>query len=150
MNRFEFLSIDAFQEFEKEIALLDLDCFPTRTWDLKQWLTLFQNYQLKVLLAFWEEKVVGFTAFSNIENESELFKIGVKKVVRKTSMGSQMIKKMIGFLQNQKTDFVFLEVRSDNQNAIKLYSKFHFKLIDRRKGYYQNPPCDALVYRLEI
>ncbi|MBT4289098.1 MAG: ribosomal protein S18-alanine N-acetyltransferase [Deltaproteobacteria bacterium] len=150
MNCFEVLSKDSFHIYEKEISQLDLDCFPTSGWDLDQWLTLFQNYQLKVLLALRDEKVLGFVAFSNIENESELLKIGVKQAERKLSLGSQLIKKMIDLLHNQNTDKVFLEVRSDNQNAIKLYSKYQFKLINRRKNYYQNPLCDALIYRLEM
>lgn len=150
MNHFKVLSKDSFHIFEKEITQLDLECFSTSNWDLDQWLTLFQNYQLKVLLALREEIVLGFVAFSNIENESELFKIGVKQTERNLSTGSQLIQTMIDLLQNQNTDKVFLEVRSDNQNAIKLYSNFHFKLINRRKNYYQNPMCDALIYRLEI
>ena len=38
-----------------------------------------------------------------------------------------------------------LEVRSHNQAAIALYEKLGFRNAGRRKGYYDDPPDDALI-----
>ena len=47
-----------------------------------------------------------------------------------------------------KNDEIFLEVSSINGNAIKLYRKFKFKIINKRKNYYDN--ADALIMKLVI
>jgi [ribosomal protein S18]-alanine N-acetyltransferase len=147
---FQNLSMDDFYQIEKEIFQLDKACFSDCIWDPDQWSTLFKHYHLKVIIVQKEEKYIGFIAFSNIENESEIFKIGVKPSVRNLSIGQQLIEKMINLLKKNNAEIVFLEVRSDNQSAIKLYSKCFFKLISRRKNYYQNPVCDALIYQLKV
>ena len=41
---------------------------------------------------------------------------------------------------------MLLEVRCDNINAIKLYKKYNFKIINIRKNYYENN--DAYVMEL--
>jgi [ribosomal protein S18]-alanine N-acetyltransferase len=147
---FQISSMDDLYQFEKEIFQLDKTCFLDRIWDPDQWSTFFKHYHLKVIIVQKEEKLIGFIAFSNIENESEIFKIGVKPSSRNLSIGQQLIEKMIKFLKKNNAEIVFLEVRSDNQSAIKLYSKCLFKLISRRKNYYQNPVCDALIYQLKV
>jgi [ribosomal protein S18]-alanine N-acetyltransferase len=147
---FQISSRDDFYQFENEIFQLDKGCFSDRLWNPDQWSTLFKHYHLNVIIVQQEEKLIGFIAFSNIENESEIFKMGVKPSARNLSIGQQLIEKMIDLLKKKNAEVVFLEVRSDNQSAIKLYSKCFFKLISRRKNYYRNPECDALIYQLKI
>ena len=43
---------------------------------------------------------------------------------------------------------ILLEVRCDNNNAIKLYKKYNFKIINIRKKYYDN--MDAYVMELKV
>jgi ribosomal-protein-alanine N-acetyltransferase len=38
-----------------------------------------------------------------------------------------------------------LDVRSGNDAALGLYHSFGYRMIGRRKNYYRNPVCDALV-----
>jgi ribosomal-protein-alanine N-acetyltransferase len=45
---------------------------------------------------------------------------------------------------------VFLEVRTDNTRAQRLYHRYGFRQIGIRKGYYQPSGADALVMRHEI
>jgi ribosomal-protein-alanine N-acetyltransferase len=40
---------------------------------------------------------------------------------------------------------VTLEVRTTNENAMKMYEAFGFKVIGRRKGYYTDNGEDAIV-----
>ena len=40
---------------------------------------------------------------------------------------------------------LFLEVRSKNLPAMKLYSALSFKQISIRKNYYKDPPDDAII-----
>ena len=43
---------------------------------------------------------------------------------------------------------LFLEVRSKNTPAIKLYNSLSFKKISERKNYYKDPVDDALIMML--
>jgi ribosomal-protein-alanine N-acetyltransferase len=45
---------------------------------------------------------------------------------------------------------MFLEVRDDNQPAIRLYERHGFQLSSRRRGYYADPPADALVLARDL
>ena len=45
---------------------------------------------------------------------------------------------------------VFLEVRTDNTRAQRLYRRYGFRQIGIRKGYYQPSGADALVMRRDL
>jgi ribosomal-protein-alanine N-acetyltransferase len=45
---------------------------------------------------------------------------------------------------------MYLEVRKSNNGAISFYNKYGFDILYERKGYYRNPPEDALVMVLEL
>ena len=44
----------------------------------------------------------------------------------------------------------FLEVRCDNEPAKRLYEKHGFCEVGRRRNYYTEPICDALIYKAEL
>ena len=52
---------------------------------------------------------------------------------------------MISNLRTMKVKKVFLEVRSKNTSAIRLYENYGFKKIGIRREYYNNPTDDALL-----
>ena len=58
-------------------------------------------------------------------------------------VGFLIFKKLYNYLFNLDFDKIMLEVSVDNKNAIKLYKKFNFKIINIRKNYYDN--IDAYV-----
>ena len=56
-------------------------------------------------------------------------------------------------MQPRSIKRLFLEVRENNDAAIKLYKKCSFKTIGRRKGYYsshQADNIDALVMQYQL
>ncbi len=59
--------------------------------------------------------------------------------------------RMLGTLLDAATGFgcgeVFLEVRTDNERAQRLYTRFGFRPVGIRRGYYQPGGHDALVMR---
>jgi ribosomal-protein-alanine N-acetyltransferase len=59
--------------------------------------------------------------------------------------------RMLGALLDAATGFgcgeVFLEVRTDNERAQRLYTRFGFRPVGIRRGYYQPGGHDALVMR---
>lgn len=70
----------------------------------------------------------------------DLLNIIVKPEFQNQGIGSILLKYIIDNKQDKK---IMLEVRSKNINAIKLYQKYDFKIINIRKNYYKND--DAII-----
>lgn len=70
----------------------------------------------------------------------DLLNIIVKQEYQNQGIGSVLLKYIIDNKQDKK---IMLEVRSKNINAIKLYQKYDFKIINIRKNYYKDD--DAII-----
>lgn len=70
----------------------------------------------------------------------DLLNIIVKPEFQNQGIGSILLKYII---DNKKDKKIMLEVRSKNINAIKLYQKYDFKIINIRKNYYKDD--DAII-----
>ncbi len=90
-----------------------------------------------------DNKLVGFIIFKTMYEITDLLYIVVDKLYRRKSIASKLLEELIG-----NSEKVMLEVRCDNDNAIKLYKKYDFKIINIRKKYYDN--MDAYVMELML
>lgn len=90
-----------------------------------------------------DNKLVGFIIFKTMYEITDLLYIVVDKLYRRKSIASKLLEELIG-----NSEKVMLEVRCDNDNAIKLYKKYDFKIINIRKKYYEN--MDAYVMELML
>lgn len=90
-------------------------------------------------------KFEGYIIANVTGDESELLRIAVVSDRRKMHAGYRLLKK---YLKNTSAASYFLEVRAGNIPARGLYEKLGYKAINVRKGYYQNPVEDAIVYKL--
>lgn len=82
----------------------------------------------------------GFIHIQNGLDIIDLLNIIVKPEFKNQGIGSILLKYIIDNKQNKK---IMLEVRSKNINAIKLYKKYDFKIINIRKNYYKDD--DAII-----
>ncbi len=82
----------------------------------------------------------GFIHIQNGLDIIDLLNIIVKPEYQNQGIGSVLLKYIIDNKQNKK---IMLEVRSKNINAIKLYQKYDFKIINIRKNYYKDD--DAII-----
>ena len=62
-------------------------------------------------------------------------------------IGSALLTALLAEAARRGCTQVFLEVRTDNQRAQRLYRRYGFAEIGIRKGYYQPSGADALVMR---
>jgi ribosomal-protein-alanine N-acetyltransferase len=65
-------------------------------------------------------------------------------------IGSALLEALLAEAARRKCTEVFLEVRTDNTRAQRLYRRYGFGQIGMRKGYYQPSGADALVMRCDL
>ena len=64
--------------------------------------------------------------------------------------GSALLEALLAEAARRGCTEVFLEVRTDNDRAQRLYRRYGFTRIGIRRGYYQPSGTDALVMRKEL
>ena len=77
--------------------------------------------------------IYGFIHLESHYEICDLINIAVRSDMQNHSIGSKLLEYSIN---NMKADKMMLEVRESNVNAIKLYNKYNFKVINIRKKYY--------------
>lgn len=61
-----------------------------------------------------------------------------------------LMEQLVALVATRECPAITLEVRASNNAAINLYESFGFTRKAMRKGYYANPPEDALVLTLSV
>lgn len=90
-----------------------------------------------------DNELVGIIIYKTLYDTTDLLYIVVDKIYRNKNIASTLLENLI-----KESNKIILEVRCDNKNAIKLYKKYNFKIINIRKNYYDN--MDAYVMELII
>ena len=95
----------------------------------------------ETIYVYKENNIIkGFVHIQNGLDIIDLLNIIVKPEYQNHGIGSVLLKYIIDNKQDKK---IMLEVRSKNINAIKLYQKYDFKIINIRKNYYKDD--DAII-----
>ena len=81
----------------------------------------------------------GYAIFSSIFDEGELLRIAVNPLSRRKGYATMLMNELSKLGRERNIEHWFLEVRAGNLGAIKLYEKFGFIMMGRRKGYYTAP-----------
>lgn len=103
----------------------------------------FQNSSRKVFyVAKKDGQIIGNASFRSCSNERMShrgeFGIAVLKSEWGQGVGSMLLEKIIKFAkETAKVDIISLEVRSDNERAIRLYKKFGFQKIGTFEGFFK-------------
>ena len=80
-----------------------------------------------------------------IPPEGEIYRIAVRPDKRGRGIGYRLLDYGVKTSKGRGLESLFLEVRSKNIPALKLYSSYGFKRIAIRKNYYKDPVDDAVV-----
>ena len=97
---------------------------------------------LKVKGEYENDKLLGFIAYAEGVDFTDLEIIYVDKEYRRQGIGAKLIDEM---LKEAKTP-VYLEVRESNVSAINLYKSKGFTFLNKRKKYYADgEDCSVFV-----
>jgi len=95
-------------------------------------------------------EILAFLIAHRIDIEWELENIVVAGTARRRGLGTLLLRELIAHARIENANGIFLEVRESNQSARALYRKLGFEEVGSRKGYYANPPDDAILCRLSL
>ncbi len=89
---------------------------------------------------------IGYTCFWVLAQELQLLTLAIAPAFQGQGYGNEFLRWILSVGKNKEVSKTFLEVRTSNQSAIRLYEKNGFHCISRRKNYYSNPQEDALIF----
>ncbi|MET4048745.1 ribosomal-protein-alanine N-acetyltransferase [Rhodococcus sp. 1163] len=81
--------------------------------------------------------------------ESEVHTIGVDPLAHRRGIGGALLADLLAVADSHGGP-VFLEVRTDNEPAIELYTRTGFVVVGTRRKYYQPSGADAYTMRREV
>ena len=135
-----------------EIVTLDQLCFGG-LWAEDGYLREIESCQSSLLaLAISESntvncgsKIIGIGCLWSIVEEAHITLLGIHPDYRWQGLGQLLLYVLLKDACQRKLKWATLEVKVNNSPAISLYKKFGFKIVGKRKGYYQQTGEDALV-----
>jgi [ribosomal protein S18]-alanine N-acetyltransferase len=121
-----------------------------RGWDVHEFEHLLADRMVFAHLALpgGQGKPTGFAMSRLVVDEAEILTVAVAPSARKAGLATLLMQHHLGRLVAVGTKKIFLEVAEDNVAAIRLYERFGFVEIGRRKAYYSRanaPPATAIV-----
>ena len=92
-----------------------------------------------------EGRVAAYLIGRIIPPEGEIYRIAVLPEYRRRGIGYRLLDYGMKTSRGAGLECAFLEVRSENIAAIKLYTAYGFTEVGRRKNYYRDPVDDAII-----
>ncbi|OBG88305.1 ribosomal-protein-alanine N-acetyltransferase [Mycobacterium sp. E136] len=135
---------DAARCAELEAQLFDGD----DPWPERAFLAELAAKHIRYVAARDEDKLVGYAGIARLGRkkpyEYEIHTIGVDPAYQGQGIGKRMLTEL---LDHASGGAVFLEVRTDNEAAIKMYESFGFTNVGLRRRYYRASGADAYTMR---
>ena len=96
------------------------------------------------------ETILGFMIYWTVGPEVHLLNVAVDPLYRGRGAGGLMVDHLVGAARRERREEIFLEVRVNNEEAFRIYTRAGFEAIDIRRNYYPDTKEDALVMRLML
>ncbi len=126
-----------------EITAIEQACY-SQPWCVELFQRELDNPLAYAIVCLVEDEIAGYICFWDIAAEIEIHNVATKPVLRGKGVGRALMDCVFSYIDSHGIDSAFLEVRSSNTTAIKLYEKFAFLTIDKRRHYYSDGE-DALL-----
>lgn len=99
----------------------------------------------EVKSADFDPTIIGYGGMWRMYDEAHVTTIGVRRDLQHHGYGRILFAALVQAAYDMGAKWVTLEVRTTNDNAMRMYEGFGFKVIGRRKGYYTDNGEDAIV-----
>jgi ribosomal-protein-alanine N-acetyltransferase len=91
------------------------------------------------------QAIIGYILGRTVLDEAEVFRLAVASGYRRQGVARKLLAHALCLLHARRVSRCFLELRSSNEPARKLYEDAGFKQTGCRKKYYSGPLEDAIV-----
>lgn len=95
-------------------------------------------------------ELVGYAGLWFDGYDGQVMTVGTRPDHQGRGVGRLLLDALLGRARELRATEVLLEVRVDNEPALRLYERAGFERLGRRKGYYQPENVDAWTMRLRL
>ena len=127
------------------LALEETGFEPAERWSERSWLGEILGDGRRTLVARTHQ-VVGAISLQLMGNSSDLHRLVVAPSARRQGIGTALVRAGLDAIRHLGARSVILEVRIDNDPAIKLYQELGFEQLAARENYY-GPGQHALILK---
>ena len=138
--------IDCSDETARSLEKIEKLIFGT-AWNSQVIQEKIKNKKFKYWIYEVENSIKGYLGIQFLEEEIEILGIGVNQGSRRKNIATELMDELIEYFEKSEYKKIILEVRESNTVAQRLYKKYGFKQISKRKKYYVDE--DAKVYQRE-
>ena len=103
------------------------------------------NENFRFIKLVFKKQIIGFLQFSLNKSDCDIISIGVIQKFQKMGHGKLLVK----YLKSLNLKNIFVEVSTNNINALLFYYSLNFLKIGIRKDYYKKQRSDAILLKLE-
>ncbi|HIZ55972.1 MAG TPA: ribosomal protein S18-alanine N-acetyltransferase [Firmicutes bacterium] len=133
-----------------QVAAIERLCFTSTAWSRETFAKGLTSPQYPAFCAMDGACVAGYICLSVLFEEINIDNIATAPSYRRRGIGQALLLHAIGYAGQVGGALMTLEVRSSNEAARRLYQKFGFFEVGRRKNYYTHPREDAILMNLEL
>ena len=138
--------IDCDRKTAENLAEIEKSIFGT-AWDSDVIKEKIDSRKFKYWIYEVENSIKGYLGIQFLEEEIEILGIGVNPGSRRKKIATELMDELVTYFEKSDYRKIILEVRESNAVAQKLYRKYGFNKISKRKKYYVDE--DAEVYLKE-
>jgi ribosomal-protein-alanine N-acetyltransferase len=130
----------------------ELELFGTEAWSRQAYLDELADQELRCYFVAEDSagQLLGSAGVLTIGETAQLLTIGVVPAARRRGVGRLLLQTAIEQAELRRATELLLEVRVDNEPAIRLYESEGFAVLGTRRGYYDRGRIDALTLRLAL
>lgn len=128
-----------------QVQLIEKEIFPTPWPKNAYYRELNHNRSAFYIVLRRDDQIVGYAGLWKMSDEAHITTVGVRVGEQGKGYGHALMAALIQRAYQLGSRWLTLEVRPSNDVAVRLYEKFGFKVIGRRRGYYTDNNEDAIV-----
>ncbi|WP_374928863.1 ribosomal protein S18-alanine N-acetyltransferase [Kytococcus sedentarius] len=142
-----------------QLAALEADAHPHDAWSEAAWWGELASGRREYVVAVdpgaagadvpGQRQVLGYAGVDHGGQVADVMTITVHPAARGTGLGRRLMDHLVHSATRRGAEALLLEVRADNEPALRLYEHTGFESLSRRRGYYRGAhgPVDALILR---
>lgn len=126
------------------VVEIEKQCFGER-WTINAFANELANTASSYFVSSADNQIVGYAGYWLILEEAHITTIGIEPRFQRRGWGEVLLMHLIEHAARAGAKWLTLEVRASNVAAQKLYEKYGFTSLGRRRAYYQDNNEDALI-----